>query len=64
MKIIKDLELKHDLIDIWRIRNPETKRFTWRQKTPIIRHFTNDAIEMAFGIDLLVTSPLWGKTKK
>ena len=37
VKIIKDLELKHDLIDIWRIRNPETKRFTWRQKTPLIQ---------------------------
>ena len=24
--------LTYDLIDIWRIQNPETKRFTWRQK--------------------------------
>ena len=25
------------MIDIWRIRNPTEKRFTWRQKTPIIQ---------------------------
>lgn len=50
VKIIKDLELKHDLIDIWRIRNPETKRFTWRQKTPLIQRrldfwLVNDALQ-------------------
>ena len=26
-----------DLVDIWRIRNPTVKRFTWRQKKPIIQ---------------------------
>ena len=26
-----------DLIDIWRIRNPDVKRFTWRQKNPTIQ---------------------------
>ena len=26
-----------DLVDIWRLRNPETKRFTWRQKNPFIQ---------------------------
>ena len=26
-----------DLIDIWRIRNPEVQRFTWRQRNPIIQ---------------------------
>ena len=34
VKQIEDICLLHDLVDIWRIRNPETKRFTWRQKTP------------------------------
>ena len=29
--------LTYDLIDIWRIQNPETKRFTWRQKNPFIQ---------------------------
>ena len=29
--------LTYDLIDIWRIRNPETKRFTLRQKNPFIQ---------------------------
>ena len=25
-----------DLIDVWRIKNPEKGRFTWRQKNPEI----------------------------
>ena len=29
--------LDFDLIDIWRIRNPGIKRFTWRQKKPLIQ---------------------------
>jgi len=36
-KNISDLCLDFDLVDIWRIRNPETKRFTWRQKRPLIQ---------------------------
>ena len=35
IKNIQDLCLDYDLVDIWRIRNPETKRFTWRQKKSI-----------------------------
>ena len=37
VKNIQDLCLDYDLVDIWRIRNPETKRFTWRQKNPLIQ---------------------------
>ena len=29
--------MENDLVDIWRIRNPDSKRFTWRQKSPIIQ---------------------------
>ena len=36
-KNISDLCSYFDLVDIWRIRNPETKRFTWRQKNPLIQ---------------------------
>ena len=36
-KFIEDLCLDFDLIDIWRIGNPEIKRFTWRQKKPLIQ---------------------------
>ena len=32
-----DICLNYDLIDIWRIRNPEIKLFTWRQKKPLIQ---------------------------
>ena len=34
IKQIQDLCLDFDLVDSWRIRNPESKRFTWRQKNP------------------------------
>ena len=37
VKILEDICLEQDLIDIWRVRNPTEKRFTWRQKTPIIQ---------------------------
>ena len=37
VKNIQDLCLDYDLVDIWRIRNPETKLFTWRQKKPLIQ---------------------------
>ena len=36
-KILDDICLNYDLIDIWRIRNPESKLFTWRQKKPLIQ---------------------------
>ena len=36
-KQIENICLLHDLVDIWRVRNLETKRFTWRHKTPIIQ---------------------------
>ena len=38
------------MIDIWRVRNPSEKRFTWRQKTPIIQRrldywLVNDSLQ-------------------
>ena len=36
-KMIENLCSSFGLIDIWRIRNPEVQRFTWRQKKPIIQ---------------------------
>ena len=36
-KVLEDICLEQDLLDIWRVRNPMTARFTWRQKTPIIQ---------------------------
>ena len=29
---IQDIMLASDLIDIWRIRNPDKRSYTWRQK--------------------------------
>ena len=37
VKILEDICLEQYLIDIWRVRHPTEKRFTWRQKTPIIQ---------------------------
>ena len=34
---VKDICLNYDLIDIWRIRNPDAKSYTWRQKKPLIQ---------------------------
>ena len=36
-KNIEDLCSSFDLIDIYRIRNPGVRRFTWRQKTPVVQ---------------------------
>ena len=36
-KKIENLCSVFDLIDIWRIRNPDVKRFSWRQKNPAIQ---------------------------
>lgn len=37
VKFLEDIMMENDLVDIWRIRNPDNKRFTWRQKNPIIQ---------------------------
>ena len=37
VKNIKDTMLANNLIDVWRLRNPQTKLFTWRQKNPLIQ---------------------------
>ena len=33
--------VKNEFINIWRIRNPTTKRFTWRQKHTLIQRRLN-----------------------
>ena len=37
VKFEENIMLNYDLVDIWRIRNSNSKKFTWRQKTPIIQ---------------------------
>lgn len=37
VKHVQDICLNFDLVDIWRVRNPECKRFTWRQRNPFIQ---------------------------
>jgi len=33
---IQDIMLEYNLIDIWRLRNPDKMQFTWRKRNPII----------------------------
>ena len=37
VQIIDQIRSSFDLIDIWRVRNPDIKRFSWRQKNPVIQ---------------------------
>ena len=37
VKNIFDMKLAYDLGDIWRIRNPDKKQYTWRQKRPFVQ---------------------------
>ena len=32
VKVLEDLLIQYDLVDIWRVRNPKSKKFTWRQR--------------------------------
>ena len=36
VKTIDEMRLSFDLIDIWRVRNPDVKHFSWRQKKPVV----------------------------
>jgi len=36
-KLLDEVLAENDLVDIWRIQNPDVKRFTWMQKTPLIQ---------------------------
>ena len=37
VKHIQDICLNFDFVDIWRVRNPVCKRFSWRQKNPFLQ---------------------------
>ena len=37
VKIIKDLCTQFDMVDAWRVLNPDTCRYTWRRKRPQIQ---------------------------
>ena len=37
VKFLEDIIIEYDLVDIWRVRNPDKKNFTWRRKNPIIQ---------------------------
>ena len=37
VQYVEDLIIEHDLVDIWRIRNPTDMRFTWHQKSPLYK---------------------------
>ena len=33
---IETLQSEPDLVDIWRIKNPQTRSYTWSQKSPTV----------------------------
>ncbi len=35
--LVETIMTKFDLRDVWRVKNPTSKRFTWRQKRPLIQ---------------------------
>ena len=37
VKVLEEICLDMDLVDIWRIRNPDKRLFTWRQTKPLIQ---------------------------
>ena len=37
VKALEDLLIQYDLVDIWRVRNPKSKKFTWHQIKPIVQ---------------------------
>ena len=37
VKCVEDVMTNNNLVDIWRIRNPNSKKFSWRQKSPIVQ---------------------------
>ena len=36
INFINDVQSQLDLVDIWRVKNPQTKSFTWSQRSPPI----------------------------
>ena len=38
---IEDLCSSFDLIYVWRVRNPDVKRFTWRQENSVVQRRLN-----------------------
>ena len=36
-KLVQDMHIDFELVDIWRIRNPTASWFTWRQKTLVVQ---------------------------
>jgi len=50
ISLLEKINEQHDLIDIWRVRNPEKIRFTWRRRNPIIqsridRFYVSDTLQ-------------------
>ena len=37
VKVLEEICLDMDLVDIWRIRNPDKRLFTWKQTKPLLQ---------------------------
>ena len=57
--IVKDIMLAYELTDVWRIRHPDKKRFTWRQPNSSIQRrldywlISNSSQEDIFATDII-----------
>ena len=47
ISIMSELKEKLDMVDIWRTRNPETRRYTWRRRKPTIIQSRIDRIYLS-----------------
>lgn len=50
IKCVENMMMNYDLVDIWRIRNTKSKKFSWRQKSLIIQRrldywFISDSLQ-------------------
>ena len=43
-QMLTDVMKEHDLIDLWRHKNPTTRRYTWRRLTPQLKQSRLDYI--------------------
>lgn len=64
VKFFKEIISNHELLDIWRTRFPNLKRFTWRQKRPLIQRrldywFISDSLQEDIEKVEIVTAIRW-----
>ena len=58
---MQDLTERHNLCDVWRVRNPTNRRFTFRQKNPFLQRrldyifISNELQESVVNVEVLLS---------